>query len=426
MLLFVVTAAVVMACCSPAAVSSAGEGATINIYKGMWPSHVAVKLDTDRQDLLAKVSDLIDFHKGDFSGVEVDAEGHIHLYYTTLAGEKLAESEFGGSEGVSIRQGGDLSVLRTNDLGVPVGAISDSLRKKLYAISQDPSGMTLHVGVTGELSDDEIMALQTFGIEQGLELDVYVNPEAEQGEPSSRLEDDSPYAGGFRIIRSNDDVPSGATGASCTAGFPYSIDSNRYMLGAGHCFYRGSSFKYMWSTYSGACCTKKQYAGQRSYSTWDDGTGTVRAGTDDQWHGDLSLVNVTIADRNVSSYIWWGTPDTTNKIPVTARRAPTYDDPICINGAVSGSDCGVKIYDTNIPWYYDNGETVLSADVGYSLNSVDCSQHGDSGGSIILNHSGAETQATAIGIVSGAGHSSNGCTQVFTGVEEAMQAWGAD
>lgn len=50
---------------------------------------------------------------------------------------------------------------------------------------------------------------------------------------------------------------------------------------------------------------------------------------------------------------------------------------------------------------------------------------GDSGGSVIVDHSGAETYAHAVGIISG--HSSAavlGCFQYFTGVEEAMQAWG--
>ena len=125
--------------------------------------------------------------------------------------------------------------------------------------------------------------------------------------------------------------------------------------------------------------------------------------------------------------MWWGTTNTTNKIPVTARRIPTLNDPVCINGVVSGSDCGLTVVDVNINHTYADGDVLRNGDKGSSPANYDCSQGGDSGGPIVYNHAGTETQATGIGIISGhTDRNSNGCYQWFTGIEEANQVWGGE
>jgi hypothetical protein len=199
------------------------------------------------------------------------------------------------------------------------------------------------------------------------------------------------------------------------------------MLTAGHCFERGTTHAYMWNTFSGNCCVKKAYAGHRSNTTWNDGDGTVTAGSDNANHGDLALVNVDVANKNSGNHIWWNEVTSPNKIPVTVRRVPTVGDPICINGVTSGADCGLTVQETNISWVYADGDVLINGDGATSTSAADCSQGGDSGGSVVFNHSGAETQATAEGIVSGhVNPSIGGCAQLFTGVEEAIQACGGN
>ena len=242
---------------------------------------------------------------------------------------------------------------------------------------------------------------------------------------NSRQEDDSPYAGGFRLAMRDSSANTASGSGWCSGGYGYNESSTKYMLNAGHCFAQGTDYSYMWNTYSGTCpCVKKTYSGHLSNSSWVAGEGSVKVGDDNNWHGDLSRVNVTTANKDSGDQIWWGTTNTSNKIPVTQRRAPTFADQLCINGVTSGSDCGIAVSDTNGTWVYSNGEHLVYGDRAYSAHSYDCSQPGDSGGSVVFNHVGAETEATAVGVISGSGGSGGGCFQYFTGVEEAMQAWG--
>ena len=148
-------------------------------------------------------------------------------------------------------------------------------------------------------------------------------------------------------------------------------------------------------------------------------------GNDSAAHGDLVLVNVSGAGNAAGWKIWWGTVGTTTRIPVTSRTSPTIGDPVCINGMVSGSDCGLTVTHTNISHTYGDGTVLRQGDEAHSSHSYDCSQGGDSGGSVVVDHSGAETEAEATGIISGHTDVDGGaCDQWFTGVEEAMQAWG--
>ncbi len=205
------------------------------------------------------------------------------------------------------------------------------------------------------------------------------------------------------------------------------------MLTGGHCFPQTGSNDFMW-IFSGTS-TKEEYAGKRVYSSWSSGTGSVPVGTPSDYHGDVSLVNVSDAGNAAGSQIWWDSVST--KIPVTERHAPALNDDLCFSGFVSGADCGVYVIlvnqnDVNL---YD-GSTYLGrarrVDLSYSEYSYDCPQTGDSGAPVVLNHPGAESFADAKGIVSGFftgdwdGDSDPDCVMVSTGVEEAVQAWGGD
>lgn len=105
------------------------------------------------------------------------------------------------------------------------------------------------------------------------------------------------------------------------------------------------------------------------------------------------------------------------------RVAASSCGPICINGVTSGADCGLTVFDTNINHVCDDGDVLRNGDGANSTSQADCSQPGDSGGSIVYDHSGAETQE---GIASGHQNFSIGCAQYFTGIEETIQAWGGN
>jgi hypothetical protein len=99
-------------------------------------------------------------------------------------------------------------------------------------------------------------------------------------------------------------------------------------------------------------------------------------------------------------------------------------NPVCINGMISGSDCGLEITQVNIAVSID-GVDLKNVDQAHSDSDADCSVDGDSGGSVVVNHPGVETAAEATGVVSGTKQAFlGGCNQIFTGREEAVQAWG--
>lgn len=409
---------------------SSAESAYPNVgyHEGPWPSSADFKLSQDEQDLLAKVSDLIDFHKADFAAVSVQGQ-EIVLTATTDQGVRLAQEAFGQQSEVSIVRG-PMSLADSNDKMLRMIESFPTISKKIWEAKIAPDGTGEWIGVADPIGDEELKQLDAFAEKNGIHLDIYYEPGHIRGEPStdSRLEDGSPFAGGFRYMKSDSKTSTGTTNGWCSGGFGYENGTTDYILTAGHCLYRGGVYKYLWNTFGGISpVVNKNYIGDMAYSTYKEGTGTVVT-ADGETHGDVSLGDVSVADKAAGDQIWWGDRETTNKIPVVARRAPTVGDKICINGVTSGSDCGVTIVDTNVIFYYDKtDEWVFNGDHGISSNDHDCSFGGDSGGSVILNHVGVpETQATAIGIVSGAAHSDSGCDQYLTGVEEAMQAWGGD
>lgn len=396
---------------------------SVSVMHSPWPRPDLAQITDADRDRLASASELVDFNKEMFAGAYPSKDAVI-VVATSDLGEVVAREALEEVPGVRVVRG-DLSVERANEIGLDLYRASPQLAKKLWVWTVDPAAGTLRIGVMQELSDDDISLLRETASAKGIAIDVYVDPDATRVEADSRLEDPSPFAGGFRYVTADGATSSAAAPYSCTGGFGFAVAGTRYMLTAGHCSERGSDFTFMWNTEDSACCIKKTYGGHRSYTSYDS-DGSYRVGQDDQFHGDVGLINVTTAGKDVGASIWWGGVDATEKIPVTSRRAPTLNDPLCINGAVSGSDCGVVVVDVNTTCVYGGGDILVNADRAFSSSAADCSQHGDSGGSVIYNHSGAETEAVAEGIVNGHSSDSSGCYQLFTGVEEAIQAWGGN
>ncbi|MGO4257932.1 hypothetical protein [Marmoricola sp. RAF53] len=324
-----------------------------------------------------------------------------------------------------------VSVETANDYGDQLRATSKSLADAIWMWGADPETQGIFVTVRTELSLADRAAIEAFASQHSVPVRVELTP----GQPlpettESRLTDPSPYAGGARYGIYNGSTSSATGGAGCSFGFGYKIGTTHYMLTAGHCFPRLSSQLYGWTVTGGDApnFVKSQYAGKSSGTTtgttWLNGTGTMLTAADNQYHGDLALLNVTTAGRSAGSQIWWDGVTSSNKIPVKTRTAPTVGDTICINGYKSGADCGTVVQKTNISYEYPEG-TLRNGDYSYSTNPADCAIPGDSGGSVVVDHPGAETAAEATGIVSGRSVGTV-CYNFFTGIEEAIQAWGGN
>lgn len=401
---------------------AAAAGSSLVQYREeAWPTPDLSSISDEARSDLRAASALVEYNKDDFAGTYVDGKARVAVVPSSNKGYELAAAKFGLNSRIVIERS-TLSLNRASELGLSLFRSNDSLAAKIWQWAIEPNGSALRLGVFQTLTEGDQAEIGRFAAENNLAINVYIDQRATRGELNNRLGDDSPYAGGFRYVG----VSAGGTQIlSCSGGFGYRIGTTDYMLSAGHCFDRGTIYDRMWNTYDGVCCTKKVYSGLRSNTTWNNGVGTVNAGSDSAKHGDLSLVDVSTASKAAGDQVWWGSVSTSNKIPVTERRVPTVGDWICINGIASGSDCGTTIQGTNINHVYSNNEILQNGDWATSSSTADCSQNGDSGGSVVLDHTGAETQATAIGIVSGSGIGWM-CDQYFTGIEEARQAWSGD
>lgn len=396
----------------------------VRYFDGPWPSQRLDVLDAANRDALTRASELVDYNKSDFANVYVDDLGTVVVTPATVAGAIKAVSKLAADDAaVQVSPVSDvLSIHMAGEMGNNLYDTSARLAEKMSSWKGDPRSTRLLVSVWQPLGQSDEETIEAFAEKHSVAIDVYYDSGDKPAEKSeSRLEDDSPVAGGFRYVMKNGNSSSATGSGWCSGGFGYHIGSVEYMLTAGHCFSQGTSFRYMWNTYDGSCCTKKTYLGQEAGSVWENGVGSKRA-ADGEYHGDVALVLIS----NAGDQVWWGAVGTTDKIPVTVRRVPTIGDPMCINGAKSGSDCGLVVQDVNINHTYSDGDVLRNGDKAHSSSEADCSRAGDSGGSIVYDHSGAETQATGIGIVSGSTIRATDCDEWFTGIEEANQIWGGN
>jgi V8-like Glu-specific endopeptidase len=245
------------------------------------------------------------------------------------------------------------------------------------------------------------------------------------GTTTDAMNDPSPVAGGSRYYAARTGpVPYVATwDHRCTAGYGYKIGGTDYILTAGHCFWRGIT---PWDEYwratgpNGSPTFQARMGDFGGKSTWNKDTGTVNAGDDNALHGDLSLVNMTTDNQSVGDSIWVSNSD---KRFVTAREAPAQGNPVCRSGTTSFELCGFTINATNVNHTYSDGTTIKNGDFAQHEFNDTCVEPGDSGGPV-YRQVGA-SNATAVGVISGTFPIPHfGCNLVFTGVEEAIQAWG--
>src|SRR6476469_3217688 len=410
--------------------AGAAESAGAATSESKWVSYGPPKypqplseLPPSTQDLARRASELVDWHKSDFLGSFVDDTGSVVLLPSSDAGRKFAEETVDEGPERPVLLVADLSLEAAQELGDRVNALTGTWDENAFMWGAAPESNGAFVEVMAMPSESDAALLSEFAERAQTHIDVVVDPQETQPIlDEDRYEDYSPYAGGARYGISSDDHFASSTpvDSRCSIGFGYVRGGNDYLLTAGHCFPGNRSYHDQWAVNG---WVPVDYAGHNSLSTWDNGTGTVAAGSDNAFHGDLSLTNLA-NNREAGDQIWWDGASSPNKIPVVDRSAPTSGDDLCINGWASGADCGITVTLTNVRVdnYNNPGVTLRNGDAAHSFSAADCSKDGDSGGSIVINHNGPESNAHAVGIVSGHDDARDGgCIQFFTGVEEGMQ-----
>lgn len=384
------------------------------------------------QQALGAAAELFEFNKDKFLGVYFDDNlGKTVIIAAnedaaSLAGIELAEH----STMVQIERS-QWSFDSMEKLADELERADAALDRQIvgYAVSADFGGISLFVDE--DLTADSRSLVEQFAEKEGVRIGLISSRNFNLTPTDTQWTDPSPYAGALRYGRAEGATSSTTLEKACSGAFGFRESGTDYMLTAGHCMPRGIALKHAW-IFSGSTSSpvKHSYAGERAGSTWEVGTGTVAAGDDQGLHGDVAIIDVSTAGRTVGNKIFWGSPNTSSKIPVIARRVPIVGDPVAFNGFVSGADRGMHIVKTNTKIDNAPGVATRRVDVAVSNSMTDCPYSGDSGGSVILDTAGAEDTATAIGVVSSAAILTYfagvqyDCVMGFTGIEEAIQAWG--
>ena len=245
----------------------------------------------------------------------------------------------------------------------------------------------------------------------------------------SRYYDNSPYIGGARIIVPvyNQNVNVG--GGECTSGFAWQIDSEPYMLTAGHCAPNGGAIGV--SVQGQLSGTKiGEVATDGTMDTWTIGTGTVALPGQAVMHGDLALVKMTDGNK-VWSKMYRGDPTSSQYTAVTEMwsRPSAIGDEFCTGGWKTGEICDwtVDLINSNIKTTTTHQgvtyeETTRNGTRGYRYGPG--AVEGDSGGPVFTVTDG---YIAAKGIINAAGTATvlgiTRSTVVFTDIWQAFDAF---
>lgn len=374
-------------------------------------------LPSELDGLAGELADLVDFHDEDFTASWYDgASGQMHVRVVTDKGYELLETELGkrldevvvvkGARSARDLQESADKYLTASDLGM-------SDRARMWGLS--PDGSHLNIAVDGGMT-----VAEASGIDDALDYPVVVSQNETNAVTATedRWYDPSPYAGGARYgIRNS----AGTWNGRCTTGYGFQTDGSEYVLSAGHCMDYGTTFDRMWGFTGphGGPWTAQQYMGNfGNRSTWD-GQQTRRT-NDGQYHGDLSITNVTGQGREVGDMIWIST---TSKREVQQRHAPTINQGVCRSGTSTGQLCGYRVWAINATV---SGGGWLWRKIDLAEASVSsCASGGDSGGPVYTYLGNGKIDA--VGVIAGNASYGNGtCDLLLTGAEEAVQAWGGD
>lgn len=385
--------------------------------------------DETTREMSTEAAILVEDRPEDFLGSYIAEDGDVTIVAATEQGERLAKREIAGSTRLDVTES-TISLEQAGELGETLPEMTAGLWESVEAWGAAPEHRGMFVTLTEVPSEGDKVAIERFASTHQVPVYVEVEPGGPVVVDDSRWNDPSPYAGGMRWA-DGDARTNPSLGGYCSSAAGYLLGGKGHILTAGHCMSRNSGNRdWMW-IFSGrneGTWTPRELAGRKAFSTYRNGHGTVNDGG---LHGDLALVNVADYDRIAGTTVWWGTVNTTNKIPIVSRIYPERGVPVAINGATSGSDRGLTVARTNVRYRYPNGDVIREIDRAVSPRGSedpdlsDCSVPGDSGGGVALDGPGGETDISLMGVVSG--HrvlDTGGCFQYFTGVEEAIEAWG--
>ncbi|HET7735056.1 MAG TPA: trypsin-like serine protease [Nocardioidaceae bacterium] len=363
----------------------------------------------------------MDDHDEDFGGSYFDeASGQVVVAASSQYGADLARKVFGDQSNVRVTM--VARSLRESQRVLAAFVEKFDLKSQLVNWGVSPDGDGFWFDVLGEPKTSELASAGE------LPGDVRVTTGfIDQGERTDSLNDISPFAGGSRVLTV--DAPNIVPDQLCTTGYPYLGASYEFLLTAGHCFYQGTAYNEAWRSSAppaqafDPAYLQAHVANVNQKTTWVDGTGTQRTGNDNGFHGDLALINVSETGTHVEDSFWVAL---TAKRFITTRSAPAQGINVCRYGVISGQTCGITIVGTNTNHQYDDGDTIVEGDLAFLSGGTlgECAMKGDSGGPVYVRV--GTSNANVIGVISGRFTVPDGCYLVFTGIEEAVQAWGGD
>lgn len=402
--------------------SNTGPAPSVTVQQWALPSP-SNRVPAQLEDEAAHAAGLVDYNEDSYAGSWYDpTSGTIQVATTTPAAKSapaanaangllpsddvaLKDAKFSLSEGQQILD----DYFKDSPLGD---------RWSSYGLS--PDGKNFEISMIGEPTAKDLASLATLPGHVVLTTGL-----TQKFRPTDALDDGNPFAGGGRIIIGKSGPPPETLTdlIQCTTGFGFRINGDDAMLTAGHCLKRGTTRDRIWrATGSGAALSLLgQISVFNDKSTMSGTTGTVPVGADNGNHGDLALYNLSNFGKSASATIW---TSNVGGLEVDSRQAPAEQTTVCRFGSKTlGQLCGLLVTDTNVTISGDDFGTVKAADVATYPGTSMCAQQGDSGGPVYRISGG---RAIAVGIISATRPVPGGCQLAFTGVEEAIQAWGGD
>lgn len=211
------------------------------IRHAAWAGTTVEARDATLIRLMHKASDLVDFNKGLFAGTYISGDNLV-LVTASEAGDQVAALAFPEEPRVSFERA-SMSLSRASNLGYELLTTDSGVRPKLYATSLDVQHGVIRVGADQELSAADASELDSFAQQHHIELEVDIDLTLNRGSlDDSRLSDDSPFSGAMRVASVNGSGQSATFDGFCTAGYGYQSGGTNYVLIAGHCFPKDTSY----------------------------------------------------------------------------------------------------------------------------------------------------------------------------------------
>lgn len=364
---------------------------------------------------------LIDEHDDDFAGSLVDPDRNVLIIrVVTDEGRELVAKSYPQDAPIEVVSAPVSHLQQMEEFRALVDdmiANDKTFLERITSFGINGPGDGWILNLKADLTDNQKTALEA-RLTSPLLVVVEVPVENSPDPFDDRKNDQSPYAGGFRYgIASNNNPLVGR----CSSAFGFEQGGEDYILTAGHCFVTGTNYDRLWSvTGPDSNMSKNGLGGIWNGRTSMAANYTSKQMSDNKYHGDVALVNVSNQNNSVQGQMWDGGASTSNKSAVTSRDNPTLNDLVCIGGSETGSSCGYTTQLVNFDFPVPGG-WLRNIDEARKSDPNACSRGGDSGGSI-YRHNG--TEIVAVGVISGHTEYTDACTQRFTGAEEAIEAWG--